>query len=135
MPQVKHYIATTDIALMSHSMTILALLLDLSPTETFTEIEREILPQAYIVAHSPLVSGAALDSVLTFFSSLARADAQIGNHVIPNLVISSEKAARAETSPGNVAKCVAGIVKVQHSIAAGVIAEYAKNIKVSCSAI
>jgi cullin-associated NEDD8-dissociated protein 1 len=66
-------------------------LLELSLTATFPEVEREVLGDIYQIAHSPLLSGAALDSLLMFFSSLVQADSQIATHVVPNLAISAEK--------------------------------------------
>lgn len=51
-------------------------------------------------------------------------------HVIPNLVTAAEKAPKSETSPANVARCVAAVVRSQQGVAAGVIAEYSKNLKV-----
>lgn len=124
--------STSDISLLSQSLTILGLLLELSPTTTFPEVEREVLPEIYTIAHSPLLSGAALDSMLVFFGSLVQADGQISTHVVPSLVILAEKAPKTESSPVNVAKCVAQIVKSQQNIAAGTIAEYSKHIKVCC---
>lgn len=68
--------------------------------------------------------------MLVFFGSLVQADGQIGTHLVPNLVAGAEKALKAECSPGNVAKCIAQIVKSQQGIAAGTIAEFSKHIKV-----
>lgn len=130
VPQVKVYLSTSDISLLSQALSILALLLELSPSTTFPEIERDLLPGIYRIAHSPLVSGAALDSLLSFFSALVRADNQIATHVVPNLVISVEQSPKAEASPGNVARCIAQVVKSQQGVAAGTIAEFSKNLKV-----
>lgn len=96
-------------------------------------MERDILTEVYTIAHSPLVSGTALDAMLVFFGALVQADNQIASHVVPNLVTSAEKASKAESSPANVAKCVAQVVKSQQGIAAGMIAEFSKHIKVSAS--
>lgn len=104
--------------------------MELSPAATFVEVERDVLTDIYAIAHSPLVSGAALDAMLVFFATLVQADGQIATHVVPNLVLSAEKAPKTESSPGNVAKCVAQVVKNQQSIAAGTIAEFSKHIKV-----
>lgn len=136
VPQIKTYLSTSDISLLSQALNILALLLELSPGTTFPEVERELLPEIYKIAHSPLVSGAALDSLLAFFSALVQADNQIATHVVPNLVITVEKAPRSEASPSNVAKCIAQVVKSQQGVAAGAIAEYSKNLKVcSCNSL
>ncbi|KAJ6614944.1 armadillo-type protein [Mycena sp. CBHHK59/15] len=129
VPQVKSYLSTSDIPLLSQALLLLALLLELAPTTTFPEIESDLLPDIYRIAHSPLVSGTALDALLTFFAALVSADDQIATHLVPNLVISVEKAPRADASPSNVAKAVAQIVRSQQAIAAGTIAQYAKNIK------
>lgn len=102
----------------------------MSPSDTFPEIERDLLPDIYRISCSPLVSGPALDSLLSFFGALVQADNQIASHLVPGLVISVEKAPKAEASAANVARCVAQIVKNHQGIAAGTIAEYAKNIKV-----
>ena len=99
---------------------------------TFPEVERDLLSGVYVIAHSPLVSGAALDSALAFFSALVQADVQIATHVVPNLVISMEKSKEGQKSSANVAKCVAQVVKSQQGIAAGTIAEYSKHLRV-CS--
>jgi len=124
------YISTSDISLLSQSLSILALLLELSPSTTFPEVERDVLTDIYKVAHSPLVSGAALDSVLSFFHWLVLADGQIATHVVPNLVTFSQKAPKSECSPSNVAKCIAQVVKSQQGVAAGTIAEFEKHVKV-----
>lgn len=71
-----------------------------------------------------------MDSVLAFFAALVSADGQIAAHVVPNLMIAVEKAPKSEASYGNVAKCVAEVVKSQQSIAAGTIAEFSKHFKV-----
>jgi cullin-associated NEDD8-dissociated protein 1 len=108
----------------------LALLLELAPSITFPEVEHDLLNDIYTVTHSPLVSGVALESLFRFFSALVQADNQIATHVVPNLVISAEKAPKAETSPSNVAKCIGQIVQSQLAVAAGTIAEYSKYLKV-----
>jgi cullin-associated NEDD8-dissociated protein 1 len=112
-------------------LNILAVLLDLSPSATFPEVERELLSDIYQIAHSPLVSGAALDSVLTFFSSLVRADNQIATHVVPSLALAAEKADKPDANLANVAKCIGQVVQSAQGVAAGTIAVYSKHIKVS----
>lgn len=121
---------TSDITLLSQALIVVTLLLNLTPQATFPEVERYLLSDIYAIAHSPLVSGAALDSLLLFFTALVQADDQISTHLVPNLVISVEKAPKAEASPANVAKCIAQVVKSQQNVAAGTIAEYSKNLKV-----
>lgn len=128
--QIKPYLSTSDISLLSQALIVLALLLQLTPSTTFPEVEHDLFPDIYHIAHSPLVSGPALDSLLGFFSALVQADNQIATHVVPNLVIAVEKAPKSEASPANVARCVAQVVKSQQGVAAGAIAEYSKNIKV-----
>ncbi|KAL4244143.1 CAND family protein [Abortiporus biennis] len=129
IPQIKVYISTSDISLLSQALSIVALLLELSPSTTFPEVERELLKDIYVIAHSPLVSGAPFESVLAFFSALVEADMQIATHIVPNLVISVEKAAKTDASLGNVAKCIGSVVKSQQTIAAGTIAEFAKHLR------
>lgn len=111
-------------------MTILAVLLDLSPSTTFPEVEREVLSDIYRIAHSPLVSGAALDSVLAFFSSLVQADDQIATHVVPGLALSVENTDKPDANLANVAKCIGQVIQSAHGVAAGTIAVYSKHIKV-----
>ncbi|KAF8212549.1 armadillo-type protein [Mycena galopus ATCC 62051] len=110
VPQIKSYLSTSNIPLLSQVLSLLALLLELAPATTFPEIESDLLPDVYRIAHSPLVSGAALDSLLGFCSALVNADNQIATHLVPNLVIAVEKAPHADASPNNVAKAVAQIV-------------------------
>ncbi|KAF9482351.1 TIP120-domain-containing protein [Pholiota conissans] len=129
IPQVKAYISVSDISLLSQALSTLALLLELSPTITFPEVEHDLLNDIYTVTHSPQVSGVALESLFRFFASLVQADNQIATHVVPNLVISAEKAPKAEVSPSNVAKSIGAVVKSQLGVAAGTIAEYSKYLK------
>jgi cullin-associated NEDD8-dissociated protein 1 len=130
IPQIRTYISTSDIVLLSHSLTLVAILLELSPSTTFPAVERDLLPGIYVIAHSPLVSGAALDSTLAFFSALVQADQQIATHVVPNLTKSLQNAPKNEASFANVAKCIAQVVKSAQGVAAGTIAEFSKYIKV-----
>lgn len=132
IPQLKIYIASNDMSLLSQALSIVALLLQLAPAATFPEVEREILQDIYKTAHSPLISGAPFDSVLAFFAALVEADVQIAAHVVSNLVSAVEKADKSQASLSNVAKCVGQVVKSQHSIAAGAIASFAKHLKVNC---
>ncbi|KAJ7596512.1 armadillo-type protein [Mycena floridula] len=127
--QVKPYLNTSDISLLSHALQILTELLELSPTTTFPIVEKALLNDIYRISYSPLVSGAALEALLGFFSALVQADNQISTHVVPNLVLAIEKAPKVGTSPANVAKCIAQVVKSNQSVAAGVIAQYSKNLK------
>ena len=129
IPQIKVYISTSDISLLAQALNTLALLLELSPALTFPEVEHSLLNDIYNVTHSPLVSGVALESLFRFYGSLVQADNQIATHVVPSLVISAEKVAKADSSSSNVAKCIAQVIKSQQGVAAGTIAEYSKNIK------
>ncbi|KAJ7510261.1 hypothetical protein B0H11DRAFT_2216073 [Mycena galericulata] len=56
---------TSDSPLQSRALSLLALVLELAPTATFSEIENDLLPDVYRIAHWPLVPGAALDSLLS----------------------------------------------------------------------
>ncbi|KAI6021197.1 armadillo-type protein [Pisolithus marmoratus] len=133
--QIKVYISTSDISVLSQALSILALLLELAPETSFPPIERELLADIYPIAHSPLVSGAALDALLSFFSALVTADDQIATHVVPGLVIAVQKSSgKGDANPMNVAKCIGEIVRSQQGVAAGTIAEYSKYIKQSSKA-
>ena len=130
VPHIKPYISTSDISLLAQALTILATLLELSPETTFPEVESDVLAEIYKISHSPLVSGPALEVLFRLFAALVQADDQISTHLVPNLVISSEKAPPSENNPANVAKCIAQVVRYSQGVAAGVIAEYSKNLKV-----
>lgn len=129
IPQLKSYVSTTDISLQSQALSLFALLLQLSPKSTFPEVEREVLEDVYNIAYSPHTSGAALDSVLAFFGALVEADFQIATHVVSSLTRGTPEKAK-EVSYPNVAKCVAQVVKSYQALAAGVIAEFSKTLKV-----
>ncbi|KAL6300990.1 TIP120-domain-containing protein [Sparassis latifolia] len=129
IPVLKIYITNTDISLLAQALAIVALLLELAPSTTFPEVEQGLLSDIYIIAHSPLVSGAAFESVLAFFATLVEADMQIATHVVPNLVISIEQAPKAEASQSNVARCIGQVVKSQRGVAAGTIAEFTRHLK------
>jgi cullin-associated NEDD8-dissociated protein 1 len=129
VPLVKTYLNTSDISLLALALSVLSQLLLLSPSSSFLEIERDVLSDIYVIAHSPLVSGVALDSLLDFFSALVQADNQIASHVVPNLVIAIDQKPPKDTAPSNVAQSISRIAQAQQGIAAGTIAEYAKNIR------
>lgn len=129
--QMKPYISINDISYLSHALSILALLLDLSPQLTYPAVESEFLKDVCLIAHSPLITGSSLDSLLLFFASLVQADSQIATHVIPNLTLPLANEKKSDTSYGNVAKCIGTIVRCHPSLAAGTIAEFSKALKVS----
>ncbi|KAJ7432617.1 hypothetical protein B0H11DRAFT_2260330 [Mycena galericulata] len=52
---IKSYLSTSDIPLLSQ--TLLALLPELAPSTTLPEIESDLLPDVYRIAHLPLISG------------------------------------------------------------------------------
>lgn len=111
-------------------MGIIALLLRSAPSVTFPLVEREFLKDVSAISCSPLASGAALESLLSFYGSLVEADMQIASHVIPNLVAVAEKAPKSEVSYSNIAKCVAEVVKSQQGIAAGTISQFTRHLRV-----
>jgi cullin-associated NEDD8-dissociated protein 1 len=84
VPQIKSYLSTSDIPLLSLALALLALLFELAPTTTFPEVESDLLPDVYRIAH---VFGATLDSLRSFCATLVSADNQIATHLVPNLVI------------------------------------------------
>jgi cullin-associated NEDD8-dissociated protein 1 len=108
----------------------LTILLKISASETFPLVESSTLPIVYDISYSPLVSGTALEALTDFFYGLVVADDQIGNHVVPGLVLALEKSISTDKSPANVSKCISAVVRGCPDIAAGVIAEFAKAIKV-----
>lgn len=132
LPHLRPYVSTSDIPLLAHTVATIALLLRLAPSTTFPLVEREFLKDVTDISCSPLASGVALESLLSFYGSLVEADMQIASHVIPNLVSVVEKAPKSEVSYPNVARCIAEVVKNQHGIAAGTISEFTRHLKV-CS--
>ncbi|KAF8824090.1 hypothetical protein HHX47_DHR9000534 [Lentinula edodes] len=132
--QIKPYLSVSDISLLSQALSTLSVLLELAPSTTFPEVEAHVLSDIYAISRSPLVGGTALDSLLNFYAALVKADKQIATHIVPSLVISVDKVPKAESSPANAARCVAQVVKTDHSVAAGTIAEYSKHVKPSSKA-
>lgn len=130
LPHLRPYISTSDIPLLAQAVAITALLLRLAPSVTFPLVERAFLKDVSAISCSPLASGVALESLLSFYGSLVEADMQIASHVIPNLVAVADKAPKSEVSYSNVAKCVAEVVKNQQGIAAGTISEFTRHLKV-----
>lgn len=130
LPHLRPYISSSDIPLLAQAVAIIALLLRLAPSTTFPLVEREFLKDVNAISCSPLASGVALESLLSFYGSLVEADMQIASHVIPNLVSVVEKAPKSEVSYSNVAKCIAEVVKKQQGIAAGTISEFTRHLKV-----
>lgn len=132
MDQLKPYVSTNDVSLLAHALTTLALLLQFSPLKTFPAVESVYLKDIYVISHSPLITGTALDALLSFFAALVDADEQIASHVIPNLVIALQNKSKSEASYTNIAKCIGAVVKSQPAIAAGTIAEFTKHFRVGC---
>lgn len=130
LPHLGSYISTSDIPLLAQAVATIALLLRLAPPATFPLVEREFLKDVTVISCSPLASGVALESLLSFYASLVEADMQIASHIIPNLVSVIDKAPKSEVSYLNVAKCVSEVVKHQQGIAAGTISEFTRHLKV-----
>ena len=99
IPQIKTFISTSDIPLLSQALSTLSLLLELAPASTFLEVEHDLLKEVYSVTHSPLISGVALESLFKFYASLVQADNQIATHVVPNLVFLPKKLQRLSQTP------------------------------------
>jgi len=129
LPQLTPYVSLSDIALLAHTLGVLATLLQVAPAQTFPLVERQVLPTVYSLAPNPLVVGTALDALQAFFVALVEADPQITSHVVLNIGASIDRV-QGQVAPANVAKVVRAIVNSQRGVAAGTIAEYAKYIKV-----
>ncbi|KAI5120871.1 hypothetical protein M0805_008243 [Coniferiporia weirii] len=127
--QMKPYISTNDISLLSQALLILTLLLQLAPPLAYPAVESEYLKDICIIAHSPLLSGSSLDALLAFFASLVQADTEIATHVIPNLTLPLQHEKKSDASYANVAKCIGVIIRCHQSLAAGTIAEFSKALK------
>lgn len=129
IPQLSPYLTTLNITLLSQSLTTLTILLQFSPS-SFPVVESSVLKDIYPISHSPLVSGTSLDALLGFFGALVEADDQIASHLVPGLVTALKRADPSEAVPANVAKVLGRIVRSQTSVAAGVIAEFSKALRV-----
>lgn len=116
--------------LLTHALATLSILLKLAPKETFPLVESSILPEAYKIAYSPLISGSALEALTEFFCVLSEADNEIAGHAVPGLILSLEKNASEDVSPANVSKCIGAVVKGSPDITAGIVAEFSKAVKV-----
>jgi cullin-associated NEDD8-dissociated protein 1 len=128
---LKQYISLSDIPLLAYTLSILALLLEVVPQRAYPLIESDPLKNIYQIAHSPLITSHSLDTLLSFFAQLVRADGQISTHVIPSLTLPLQKLKRGDVSFVNVAKCIGIVVDCHHALAAGTIAEFSKALKVS----
>ncbi|KAF5361703.1 hypothetical protein D9758_007269 [Tetrapyrgos nigripes] len=148
MSQIKPYLTITDISLLSQALTTLSILLEVAPSTTFPEVEKNA-SYRYLQP---------LESLLHFYDALVSADQQIATHVVPSLVLAADKTAKGAGTGGlsgsgsassagagakgsltnvassNVAKCIAQVVKSAQGVAAGTIAEYSKNLKGSSKA-
>ncbi|KAG8930309.1 hypothetical protein FRC03_000633 [Tulasnella sp. 419] len=129
IPELLPLISTSDLVLLSHSLTTLTILLVQAPTVVYPIVESKVVKPVYDIAYSPLVSGSALDSLTDFFRALVEADREIATHVVPGLTMALEKSNAPDASPANISKCLSAIVKGAMGIAAGVIAEFSKAIK------
>ena len=123
--------STSDIALLSHSFVVLSTLLEVNPTSTYPLVENNLLKDIFKLSLTPLLSGASLDSLLTFYSNLVTADQEIGTKIVPKLLLEVQQGAKNTTSPGNVAKCIARVVQANPTFAAGVITQFSKLMQVS----
>ncbi|KAH9939018.1 ARM repeat-containing protein [Epithele typhae] len=128
IPVFKAYITPTDLPLLGAALDLITLLLVLAPADTFSEVERDVLPDIYNISYSPVIVGVPFESLLAFYGGLVEADLQIASHVVPNLVLAMEKA-KGDVSLPNVAKCLGQVVKSHQGIAAGTISEFAKHLK------
>ncbi|KAH8825088.1 armadillo-type protein [Flagelloscypha sp. PMI_526] len=134
IPLLKPYLTTSDIPLLTHSLTLLTQLLEAAPAVAYPLVEKQLLTPTciYSITASPLVTEKSLDALLAFLSALIRADNQIANHAIPGMVSAafSAGAVAGATGPSyaNVAKCIGVVVKTDQSVAAGVTKEYSKPL-------
>lgn len=128
---MKSYISTSDIPALAHALSLLSVLLEIAPAKTYPAIESGYLKDIYLIAHSPLLAGSSLDSLLGFFSQLVQADSQIAPHVITSVTFPLANTSKGDASYGNVAKVIRVVVERHQGLAAGTIAEFSKALKVS----
>ncbi|KZT42868.1 ARM repeat-containing protein [Sistotremastrum suecicum HHB10207 ss-3] len=125
------YLTVSDISLFSQAISIVSLLLQTSPRATYPSVEKDLLKDIYDLTYSPLISGASLDSLLTFYTSLVTADGPIATRLISNLIGSFNSAPKEKGSaaPSNVAKSIERVLRVEISMIAGTIAEFSKSLR------
>ncbi|KIY47176.1 TIP120-domain-containing protein [Fistulina hepatica ATCC 64428] len=140
IPAVKTYLVPNDLSLLAQSLTIYAILLETTPP-LFREIESQVLQDVYVIARSPLIPSTivtTLDALLRFISALVASDREIATHLVPGLTFSVGSAGKGKSTAtekdincANIAKCVAQVVKINPTVAAGTIAQYAKSFQAS----
>jgi cullin-associated NEDD8-dissociated protein 1 len=135
VPQIKPFITLQDTSLLSQALSVPVALLRRQPATAFPVVEKDLLGDLYPLAISQLVTGPALDAILAFFAALIEADPEIATRVIPNLTGAYERAGKGEASPGNVARCLAQVVKSYSGVAAATISQFAKQVKVGLPAV
>ncbi|KZT58404.1 TIP120-domain-containing protein [Calocera cornea HHB12733] len=127
------HLTEDDLHVLSLSLSTLTLTLTLLPSAWQT-VEHTTLSRVYVLA----LSGAqgSVEPLLAFVAALVRADNQIANHIVQNLLIQCTKGGVNEKSGkggiagyGTVAKCVAVCVQESLQDAAGVITTFAKPLR------
>lgn len=131
VPQLDPFLSLNDLVLLTHALLTLSILLEISPKPTYPLVEKSVLPTVYQLAYSPSIFGATLEALTGFFQALVSADNEIAGHIVPGLVLAFEKDKSGDSSAANISKCISAVVKGYQDMAAGIIAEFAKSIKVT----
>lgn len=134
--ELRPFIVDTDLHDLPLALNVVTLLLLLQPSVKGS-IETQILPQVLALTRSPVLIGAPLEAVSSFFSGLVGADPDLALKLIPELtkLSSADKTIPDSTSGGlqayrTVSQCVGVIVTASQRNSAGVIAELSRVITV-----
>ncbi|EJT98870.1 TIP120-domain-containing protein [Dacryopinax primogenitus] len=127
------HLVDDDLLVLSLSLSTLTLTLTVLPLAWQT-VEQTTLSRIYSLALSG-ISG-SVEPLLAFIAALVRADNQIANHIVQNLLIQSTKGQMGDKAGkgamagyATVAKCIAVCVRGSPQDAAGVITTFAKPLR------
>lgn len=98
------------------------------------QVQGSILPEVLVLVKSPLLQGAALDSMLEFFQALVGCQIPgLGYHDVLQLLVRPQTPALHKQAFHSLAKCVAAITVIYRHEALAVVQQFVKEIVASSS--
>jgi cullin-associated NEDD8-dissociated protein 1 len=86
--------------------------------------------EIYRLSLSPLITGAALDSLLNFYIKLVKSNRGIVAKIVPSLVLEVEKSTKGTIAPGTAAKCIVKSVETDGQAVIDSLNEFTRMLKV-----
>ncbi|RUS33043.1 hypothetical protein BC938DRAFT_473352 [Jimgerdemannia flammicorona] len=133
LTELKPLISDADLHLLPLSLTTVVSILHANPG-SIPIIKQDVLPSVFRLVQSPLVQGAALDSLLTLFAALVRTNPQDYTLLVAGLIgpVANDKQVQlavSKQSYSTIAQCVATLCLNSEANCSSTVSDFERQIE------